>query len=90
MRLLGQMFGGGSIAATESVSKPEFFPLESSNDKTRFDPSRLPWTILPERAGSSCGTVFNAANEPIATLAANSAAQLNEMAKLIEQATRAR
>lgn len=76
MRLLGQMFGGGSIAARESAS--------TSLD---FDLPNLPWNVWIE--GKNL-IVRDACNEYVGTFRVESKWIVPDVAKMIEQATRAR
>jgi hypothetical protein len=67
---------------------PGFAP--KPGDLTRHDPSMTPYTIEPELVKSRRGVVLNAAREPIAIIEANSATQLMEISRIIEQAFRER
>ena len=62
--------------------------VETSRDDTRFNPGCLPWRIVPDAAGSRIATIYNGAGGPIATVTANSARQLIEIAEMIESAFR--
>ena len=75
MRLLGQMFGGGSIAAKE---------VEHQLD---FDLPNLPWSVWIE--GKNL-IVRDACNEYVGTFRVESKWIVPDVAKMIEQATRAR
>ena len=63
---------------------PRFVPTD--DDRTHFDPSVLPWVVIPDHPKGKRATIFNAANEPIGTLEAYSHSHLVEMARTIEEA----
>ena len=63
---------------------PRFVPKEG--DQTQFDPSVLPWVVIPDHPKGKRATIFNAANQPIGTLEAYSHSHLVEMARTIEEA----
>ena len=63
---------------------PRFVPKEG--DQTQFDPSVLPWTIVPQHPKGKSAVIYNGSNEPIGTLEAYSHSHLVEMARTIEEA----